>query len=276
MARCSNCGKRLGFFSRRHEVFSDDGRSVTKVCGGCYRARSRDDGSKTQGHVSAVAEGETTEASKPATGLLPLPNARLTYTCECGLWNKFDCRFLDVATGGKVTCGSCGAVVFVPPDIFDHKTYWREKEGAALCSDWQQKLSYVRHGRKRPPADSAKPMNAETGGREASSLKPVLVIIRSEGQPLRDDNVLSRILSMQEVQRYVGYQDCRVIALGTPPGLKQQLDAMLGPTDPKLEQSMGGIALRERHAPDYKGDMFGCTVTDPTTGVNYEVVVCHP
>jgi len=157
--------------------------------------------------------------SNRTTALLPLPKARLTYTCECGLWNKFDCRFLDVTTGGKVTCGSCGAVLFVPPDIFDHATYWPEKAGAALCSDWREKLSFVRHGRKKPHTDTVNEMNTVTSDHGRNSLKPVLVMIRSEGQPLKDNDVLVRILNLPEVKQHVGDQGCRVLTLGTPSGL---------------------------------------------------------
>jgi len=36
MGRCANCSKHLGFFSRKHDVPSDDGRTIVTVCDDCF------------------------------------------------------------------------------------------------------------------------------------------------------------------------------------------------------------------------------------------------
>lgn len=112
--------------------------------------------------------------------------------------------------------------------------------------------------------------------KKVSANKPVLVMIRSEGQPISDDTRLCRILDLAEVHRKTGNKTYRVQTFGFPKGLRQNLDTLMGPTDPKLQLKMDAIAMREQHAPDYKGPLSYCTVGDSAIGGNHLVVICEP
>lgn len=111
---------------------------------------------------------------------------------------------------------------------------------------------------------------------KSSSDKPVLVMISCEGPPLEDKTFIDRILQLPEIQREVAGRRSRIRTFGEISGLRQHLDTLLGPTDPRIQREMDAYAMRKQHAPDYQGDMFWCTVTNPVDGREYEVVICQP
>ena len=125
--------------------------------------------------------------------------------------------------------------------------------------------------------DAGKQLNGkELKEEKAASNKPVLVMIWSEGPPLEDESFIDRILQLPEIQREVAGRRCRVRTFGEPSGLRQQLEAQLGPTDPETQTMMDAFAMQINHAPDYQRPSYYCTVTNPVNGQKYSVVVCQP
>ncbi len=89
--------------------------------------------------------GRTVHAGK-RSAFLPPPSIGVAYTCECGSQRTFNCKSVNVLTGLEVMCAKCKAVLFVPPTIFDHSTYWAAGHGASLRSGWRDQMEFVRHG----------------------------------------------------------------------------------------------------------------------------------
>ena len=109
-------------------TFSKDGKAW---CPHCFKdARSMRHGTKT------VHEGER----KP---YLRQPNIGITYTCKCGAGLSFSCRSVNIFTGLRVQCDRCGAILFVPPTIFDHSSFWPQGDGASLRDDYLDQLELL-------------------------------------------------------------------------------------------------------------------------------------
>jgi hypothetical protein len=80
--------------------------------------------------------------------MLPPPDIRLSFKCECGLPLSAGLRNFNPVGGHEVECAQCGAVTFFPPEILDHTHVWAEFKSASLREDWQQLIKVTRHGRK--------------------------------------------------------------------------------------------------------------------------------
>lgn len=109
-------------------TFNVDGKAW---CPHCFKdARSMRDGART------VHEGER----EP---YLRQPNIGITYTCKCGNGLSFSCRSVNIFTGLRVQCDRCGAILFVPPTIFDHTRFWPQGDGASLRDDYLNQMEFL-------------------------------------------------------------------------------------------------------------------------------------
>jgi len=101
----------------------------------------------------------------------------------------------------------------------------------------------------------------------ATSDKPVLVIITSEGQPLENEHLIDRILALPDIQREVAGRRCRVRTFGGNP-------TGWNPSEEDVMQH--AFAMQIVHARDYQRPKYWCTVTNPADGRKYQVAVCQP
>lgn len=86
--------------------------------------------------------GRTVHEGERRPYLMP-PNIGIAYTCKCGEYRSFNCRSVNIFTGLETICATCGAVLFVPPTIFDHSTYWPQGEGASLRPDFRDQMKFL-------------------------------------------------------------------------------------------------------------------------------------
>lgn len=92
---------------------------------------------------SMRAGHRTVHAGERRAYLRP-PNIGVSYQCKCGQYKTFNCQSVNILTGLEVTCADCGAVLFVPPTIFDHSKP-SEYEGASLRPNYQDQMEFVRY-----------------------------------------------------------------------------------------------------------------------------------
>lgn len=83
-----------------------------------------------------------------AQGRLPAPDLGVSYDCECGETRVFHMRNVDLLAGLRVQCATCGAVLFVPPTVFDHSEYDSGLGGASLVTGWREQMRFLKHGRQ--------------------------------------------------------------------------------------------------------------------------------
>ena len=113
-------------------TFDTDGKAW---CPHCFKdAKSMQSGRRT------VHVGERRPYLRP-------PNIGVSYKCKCGRYKSFNCRSVNLFTGLELTCADCGAVLFVPPTIFDHSKP-SEYQGASLRPNYQEQMIFVEY-RKR-------------------------------------------------------------------------------------------------------------------------------
>ena len=87
--------------------------------------------------------GRTVHAGERRPYLRP-PNLGVSYQCRCGRYLTFNCRSVNILTGLEVACADCGAVLFVPPTIFDHSKS-SEYQEASLRPNYQDQMKFVRY-----------------------------------------------------------------------------------------------------------------------------------
>lgn len=85
----------------------------------------------------------TVHAGEKGTYRRP-PNVDVSYECKCGRKKTFNCQSVNIYTGAEVVCPDCGAILCVPPTIFDHSKPSQLGE-ATLRSNFKDQMKFVKY-----------------------------------------------------------------------------------------------------------------------------------
>ena len=72
------------------------------------------------------------------------PNVEIKYQCKCGRNRTFNFQSVNIYTGAEVECPDCGAILWVPPTIFDHSKPSQLGE-ASLRSNYKDQMNFVKY-----------------------------------------------------------------------------------------------------------------------------------
>ena len=116
-------------WSGRLVTFNADGKAW---CPHCFpNANSMRSGSRT------------VHAGKKET-YLRAPSVEISYDCKCGRKRTFNSQSVNILTGAEVICPDCGAILCVPPTIFDHSQPSQSGE-AKLRANYKEQMKFVKY-----------------------------------------------------------------------------------------------------------------------------------
>jgi hypothetical protein len=93
--------------------------------------------------ADAMRSGRRSIHKGKRTAYLRAPNLGVAYKCKCGRHKSFSCQSVNIYTGLELVCVDCGAILWVPPTIFDHSKPRRPGE-ASLRSNYTDLMLFVR------------------------------------------------------------------------------------------------------------------------------------
>lgn len=92
--------------------------------------------------ADAMHKGRRTVHEGERIPYLQVPSLGVAYKCICGRNKSFYLQSVNIFTGLELICADCGAILWVPPTIFDH-TKPRQPGVASLRPNYRDLMIFV-------------------------------------------------------------------------------------------------------------------------------------